>query len=52
MLSLSLLPQPRCHAQVDAIAECIRQLGLAPTKARNLKAMSQVSFPSGIALVC
>ena len=28
--------------EVGRIAECIRTLGLAPTKARNLKAMSQV----------
>lgn len=29
-------------APLEDIASCIRQLGLAPTKARNLKAMSQV----------
>lgn len=29
-------------AELADITTCIRQLGLAPTKARNLKAMSQV----------
>ncbi len=29
--------------EVEAIEDCIRQLGLAPTKAKNLKAMAQVS---------
>lgn len=29
-------------ADVADIAQCIRTLGLAPTKAKNLKAMSQV----------
>jgi len=29
-------------ADVSSITECIRQLGLAPTKAKNLKALSQV----------
>ena len=29
-------------APLEDIAACIRQLGLAPTKAKNLKAMAQV----------
>lgn len=34
-------------AELADIAACIRTLGLAPTKARNLKAMSQASRDVG-----
>lgn len=42
----ALAPDAAAMAALDvaAIEGCIRQLGLAPTKAKNLKAMAQVCF--------
>lgn len=44
-----LAPDAPAMAAADLadIAACIRTLGLAPTKARNLKAMSQASAVRG-----
>ena len=41
LFALAPDPPAMAAAEVAAIAACIRQLGLAPTKAKNLRAMAQ-----------